>query len=379
MDLPIVLVRFDEIALKTRHTRSTMRRLLRQNILTALSLNATTPESIEDTWERLIIHTSESGKVAEVSSRVFGVASTSPAAECASDIKSIIEIVSEMAKESLRNGDTFAIRVRRVGKHEFTSKEIAVKCGSSVIGALKDIGMKITVDLDSPDHEFFVEARGERTFVYSTVIRGAGGLPLGSQGRVVSELDDFGSILATWLMMKRGCRPLLVLFDSRGNREGLTSAARSSLLPYAGGMLPIIELSLLEIAGTDELSHVARTCLKYVCMIYIAESQGAEGLVSSERIESSSRTLFKVLGECVGSRLPVFFPLVGLDDEYTLNLARRIGGEPLADKVQIEKRSPATVAEGMEPDLEHSLNLAMEKYREKVREAVAIALAKAMT
>lgn len=378
MKLPIVLVRFSEIALKAGNTRLALKRLLRHNTLTALKINGVQFDRIEDTWERLIIHTDESTKAAEVSSKVFGVASTSPAIECISQIEAFCEIVSSMAREKLKAGGSFAVRVRRIGRHGFTTNEIAVKCGSSVIKALENVGTKIAVNLDSPDYEFFVEVRGERTFVYSVVIRGVGGLPIGSQGKVVSLLDDFESILATWLMMKRGCVPILVHFGSTENQNTLINITRSSLFPYSGGKLPIIKLPLEEIIGDTRPAGLIETCLKFLCIAHIAKLQRAEGIVSSERFESSARAHDKMAREFVSSLdLPVFYPLVGLDDKFVGSLAQRVGGELLATKIRIEDDSRRKLLESRESEPTCNLNSIMDRYQDKMKEAVVDALTRA--
>jgi thiamine biosynthesis protein ThiI len=378
MYLPIVLVRFNEIALKSRNTRSALRRLLRHNILSTLRMNAVPFEGIEDTWERLIIHSNESEKVAHLSSMVFGVASASPAVECASKIETFSNVVSNMARERLKAGDSFALRVRRVGEHAFTTNEIAIRCGSSIVEALKKDGSKVKVNLDSPDHEFFIEVRGERTFVYSEVMHGVGGLPLGSQGKVVSRLDDFESILATWLMMKRGCWPILVSFDSEKDLGGSIDAVSSSLLPYSGAKLPIIELPVSKIIGKNVSTLPLEECLKYLAMSNIAQFQGAEGIVSSERFVPSNTSQLRTAREYVGIvDLPIFYPLVGLDDEYLRGLAERIGGRALSLKIGEKDYSRRELHEDIRSNMTCNLDSVIREYQERIKELVVSALATA--
>lgn len=377
MILPIVLSRFSEIALKSRNTRTALRRLLRHNVLTALRISGLPFDRIEDTWERLIIYSSTSERVAETISKVFGVVSTSPAIECKAEINKISETVSEMAREKLRQGDRFAIRVRRVGKHEFTTNQIARTCGSSVIETAKKAGIQVTVDLDSPDHEFFVEVRAERCFIYYSVIRGVGGLPIGSQGKIVSRLSDYESIIATWLVMKRGCTPILALFDKKEQVEELMNLTKSILLPYALGKLPIVVIPLIEvIRKTDSTS--LKKCLEYLAMNDIALLEGAEGIVTSERTDPSKSDQMETLrqyGAVVD--FPVFYPLVGLDEENLKHLAESIGERKLASKIGEKAGTPMTRGGGAKTDVTCGLDSSLREYREKIREIVLIAVEEA--
>jgi thiamine biosynthesis protein ThiI len=377
MILPIVLARFSEIALKSRNTRATLRRLLRHNVSTAMRITGLPFDRIEDTWERLIIYSSTSERVAETISKVFGVVSTSPAIECKAEINKISETVSEMAREMLRQGDRFAIRVRRVGKHEFTTNQIARACGSSVIEIAKKAGINVTVDLDSPDREFFVEVRAERCFIYCSVIRGVGGLPIGSQGKIVSRLSDYQSIIATWLVMKRGCTPILAAFDKNEQVEELMNLTKSILMLYALGKLPIVVIPLIEvIRKTDSTSLKNR--LEYLAMNDIALLEGAEGIVTSERTDPSKSDQMETLrqyGAVVD--FPVFYPLVGLDEENLKHFAESIGGRKLASEIGEKTGTPMMRGGGAKTDVTFDLDSSLREYREKIREIVLTAIEKA--
>lgn len=374
MIFPIVLVRFGEIALKSKNTRIALRRLLRHNVLTTLKINGISFERIEDTWDRLIIYTNESDKVAQALSKVFGVVSTSPAIECKSEINNIAKTVSEMAREILKQGDRFAIRVRRVGKHEFTTYQIASACGSSVIQTAGKAGIQVSVDLDSPDHEFFVEVRDERGFVYGSVVRGVGGLPLGSQGKVVSLLTDYGSIIATWLVMKRGCLPILAVFDTEEQFQNLADMAKASLFSYALGELRIVVLPLAEvIRKTDSAS--LRRCLEYLAVNDIASLEGAEGIVSSERPNpSGGKELEKLVKYSDAVQFPVFYPLIGLGEDDLNSLAKTIGeGTPRLGEINVTN---ATRVEDKVDPTSCDIDLSLKEYREKIRKMVMVAVEK---
>nr|MDO8133796.1 THUMP domain-containing protein [Candidatus Njordarchaeum guaymaensis] len=369
MNFPIVLVRFSEIALKSRKTRAVLRRMLRQNISTRLNMDGLSFSRIEDTWERLIIYTSESDRVADALSKVFGVISTSPAVECEAEINNIGKVVCDLAREKLKRGDSFAIRVRRVGKHEFTSNQVARSIGSSVIQTLKEKKIEVGVDLDSPNQEFFIEIRQDRCFVYDAMIRGVGGIPFGSQGKVVSRMNDYDSIIATWLMMKRGCAPILVVFNSNEGANDLMDLARHMLLSYAPSNLPVINMDLDKMIEESSILRF-RESLEYLALNEIALSEGAEGIVTSERVEPSDNDQMQEAGiHGILVDFPIFYPLVGFDQDYMRALAEKIGGEALAIKIGVSARQRS---------VDHARKVRtciteseMRKYREVIRKRVA--------
>lgn len=73
------------------------------------------------------------------------------------------------------------------------------------------------VDLEEPDEEIFVDVRGDRAFISRENVRTCGGMPLGSQGKAVAIVTDSNSYCAAWMMMRRGCR-LMVVCNKSGAR-----------------------------------------------------------------------------------------------------------------------------------------------------------------
>ena len=113
-----------------------------------------------------------------------------------------------LAAERLRPGVRFAVRARRTGQHPFTSQELARDLGSDVLERFAD--RSLSVDLDHPEVELFVEVRGPTTYLSFDRSDGPGGLPLGVAGRLVAYVEGTRGALGAFLMMKRGCRVALV-------------------------------------------------------------------------------------------------------------------------------------------------------------------------
>ena len=74
------------------------------------------------------------------------------------------------------------------------------------------------MDLHHPDLVVYVEVRDRRAYVFSEYLDGPGGLPMGSQGKVVALIRDERDALAAWMMMKRGCRVLFLVENEEAMR-----------------------------------------------------------------------------------------------------------------------------------------------------------------
>ncbi|RLF50785.1 MAG: hypothetical protein DRN19_03940 [Thermoplasmata archaeon] len=142
----------------------------------------------------------------EVLKKIFGVASVSPSAETSSTMKSIIKKSLEMMAEIPKDGKTFAVRVRRTGNHDFTSQDVAVEVGREIKEKYN-----LKVNLEKPDIELFVEVRDEKSYLFFEKIKGPGGLPAGTQGKILSLIRNRNDILALWYMLRRGCSARLLV------------------------------------------------------------------------------------------------------------------------------------------------------------------------
>ena len=197
----VLLVRFGEIALKSRFVRRQLRDRLIGNIQDLFAAEGV--ECVTEADEaRVYVHADEVERAHGILARVFGVVSLSPATETGSDMESLRRAVLEQAGRSLARGATFAIRPRRVGTHPFTSQDIARELGTAV----RNANPTARVDLSTPDVEIHIEVRRNRGFVFRAIWPGPGGLPLGSQGRGLALVEDEAGMVAAWMGMKRGCR-----------------------------------------------------------------------------------------------------------------------------------------------------------------------------
>ncbi len=283
----VLLVRFGEIALKSRYVRRQLRDRLVANIQDLFAMEGV--ECITEADEaRIYVHVDDLERARRILTRVFGVVSVSPATEGHGDLETMRRLaVDEARAAGIGRGVTFAIRARRVGSHPFTSQDLAKDIGGAVLEACP--GTK--VDLDSPGIEIHVEVRENRGFVFREFWPGPGGLPLGSQGRALAVVDGDAGLVAAWMAMKRGCRVIVAATPGSADAEALR--------PWEPG------LKILDLQRRDEVAELARIARAGAVFL------GTRG------------TAFDPAGRPKVA-VPVFEPVLGLEDREVSELAARI-------------------------------------------------------
>jgi len=201
--MDLILVRYAEMGLKSRAVRKRFESILIDNLMSALAAEGL--EGLVTTEQgRIFVEAGDRAKAARALARVFGVASISPVRCCSNDMAEMKAVIAEFSLPLLSREQSFAVRARRAGKHPYTSVDLGRELGSAVFLANEPKGIR--VDLTDPDVEIFVEVRERKAYIFSSYVPGPGGLPLGSQGKVVALLERERDAVAAWLIMKRGCR-----------------------------------------------------------------------------------------------------------------------------------------------------------------------------
>lgn len=201
----LIMIRYSEIGLKANFTRKTFENILQKNIIDNLKREKIT-FYLDKTYGRFFCYTKEIKKTTKILKKIFGVKSISPCFKTDSTIASMKKIVCNLIKNKIKKDTSFALKVRRVGVHEYTSKDIAIILGEKIV---KKTNAK--VNLNTPDIKLFIEIRQDYAFFFFENIFGPGGLPIGSQGKILSLVNskDY-KFLATWFMMRRGCVPVFL-------------------------------------------------------------------------------------------------------------------------------------------------------------------------
>jgi len=333
-----VIVRYGaEIGVKSPRTRASYDKLLIKNIRAKLEVKGLSLEGIERKYGRIYLKTATPREVAQALSKVFGISSTSPAISCKADLDAISDVALKLAEERGGRGVKFAVRCRRVGEHSFTSMDVARYVGSKILEAMKC--MEWRVDLDEPDFTVNIEIRDEEAFLFTEVVKGVGGLPLGSQGRVLCLLSSgIDSPVAAWLMMKRGCPITLLHFDLQKFSGEKTVEKVVNLAKALSKWSPAYKVELLIAPFGDVLEKIIEKCPRrltcVLCkrmMIRIAEriaiEKGLMGIVTGDSVgEQASQTLSNMVAISeAAKRIPIHRPLLGFDKPETERIAREIG------------------------------------------------------
>ncbi len=339
IDFDSVIIRYGgELGIKGAWTRRAYERRLLENIKSVLKHYEIPYHRIIRKHGRLFLKTSSTTKASIKLAGVVGISSLSPALETTSELDDIVAKSVFLAGSTLHQGNSFAVRCRRVGHHPYKSMDVCKEVGRQVLNAFPE--RRLTVNLKSPDATLGVEVRNNQAFVYSVVVEGAGGLPLGTQPKVVGLLSGgVDSSVACWLVMKRGCPVVPLYFDNAPfTDESATKRAidmAKVLFDWAIGF----PRKVYVVPNGSNLAEFKRkrryerlTCILCKRMMYrvaerIADTVRAEGIVTGEAIgEQASQTLrnLSVLNSAV-TKYPIHRPLLGFDKSETEQIARRIG------------------------------------------------------
>jgi thiamine biosynthesis protein ThiI len=204
----LIIIRYSEIGLKAKFTRKIFENILRNNINDILK-KENIIFNIYKTRGRFFIYTKEIKKTIKILKKIFGIKSISPCFQTNNNIDSMKKFVIKVIKDKINKDISFALRVKREGIHNYTSQDVAIILGNEIV---KQTNAK--VNLTYPDIELFIEIRQKNAFFFFEKFFGPGGLPLGSQGKVLSlvQSKDY-KFLATWYMMRRGCIPVFLTLE----------------------------------------------------------------------------------------------------------------------------------------------------------------------
>ncbi len=332
-----LLIRYSgELSIKSRRTRRRFEARLAQNLRDACRSHQHRCR-IRRGWSRLHLVTPDA-EASDAVRRVFGISSYSLLeGRCVAALPEIVKLGQKLYGEAVK-GRRYAVRARRTGSHEFSSYDIQRELGAALNpGAI--------VDLTHPDVEVRVEVRDDDAYFVGAPQAGAGGLPLGVQGRAVALVSGgFDSVVAAWMALRRGVE-LDYLFCNLGGAayKRLTIEVVKVLADrWSYGTDPRLHVVDFE-PVMDEFRRTVKpsywqVTLKRMMLLAaarVAEEVGADALVTGESIgQVSSQTLANLRAIDAVAPLPVLRPLIGFDKEEILARARSIGTYELSARVR---------------------------------------------
>ena len=329
-----------EVAIKSKPVRRQQMRQLRQNIRKLLA--RLDPEIVvEGSWDRVDVDVPEGrGLLSPVLDELSRIPGISTIQEISVYPLVSLEDLGEKALEAYRDrlaGKTFAVRARRSGQHDFTSSELERQVGGFLLAKTDAAGVK----LKAPDVEIRIDVRDDQFHVSHRKHEGLGGYPMGTVENVMTLVSGgYDSSVAAYLMMRRGLRSHFLFFNLGGqahevgvkqvasylwNRYASSHSVKFISVPFEG--------VVAEIMRTVNHRHwgvvLKRQMLKAADKV--AEEIRVEGLVMGDAVaQVSSQTLTNLNVVDRASDEVVLRPLVSMDKESIIRIAREIGTEPYA-------------------------------------------------
>jgi len=230
-----------------------------------------------------------------------------------------------------REGKTFKVNAKRARKsYPKESMEINADLGEIILDEFPEL----KVDVHNPDIMLYVEIR-EKIYIYSQIIPGPGGMPVGTNGKAMLLLSGgIDSPVAGYMVAKRGVKIDAVYFHappytSERAKQKVVDLARK-VSKYCGPIyLHVINFTDIQLAIYEKCPHDELTIIMRRYMMKIAESIANEteclGLVTGESIgQVASQTMASLLVTNEVCNLPVFRPCIGLDKQEIIRISEKI-------------------------------------------------------
>ena len=269
----------------------------------------------------------------EALKKVFGIVGLSRARACEKDKDAILAAAREYLGDKLAAARTFKVETKRADKSfPMTSIQLSQYVG----GELDELYPNLQVDVHHPELTVHVEIRDYAAFVHADPEPGAGGLPVGINGRAVSLLSGgIDSPVASWMIAKRGVALEMVHFfsypyTSPEAKEKVLELAKL-LTPWCGRLtvhvvpFTAIQEELRRSCPPELFTLIMRRFMMRIAQA-VADRCGAKALVTGECLgQVASQTMEAMAVTGAVTRLPILRPVVGMDKEDIVRLAREIG------------------------------------------------------
>lgn len=266
-------------------------------------------------------------------STIFGVVSLCRCRACEKDLDIIFNTIEEYLGDELDVAESFKVESKRSDKR-FPLTSIGIS--QAIGGRLAEAHPNCRVDVHNPAYTVFVEVRDLAAYVHGPAVPGAGGLPTGVGGRAMCLLSGgIDSPVAAYMMAKRGVEIECVHFFSYPYTSEL---AKNKVLElarlvtrYCGRMtVNVVSFTQIQEAIRDNCPEEFFTLIMRRFMMEISQrigqEHGCEALITGEnlgQVASQTMQAMAVTGAVVD--VPIFMPLVGMDKEEIVTIARKIG------------------------------------------------------
>ncbi len=269
----------------------------------------------------------------DAASKVFGIVAIARAAVCEKNMEDIAKTAKEYIPQFLEGKKTFKVEAKRSDKSfALDSMEISREIGGEILEACP----RIRVDVHHPDVIVKVEIREFGAYISAGQFKGAGGMPVGSNGKGLLLLSGgIDSPVAGYMMAKRGVRLDAIHFESfpytsERAREKVLELARI-VAEYSGDIfVHVVSLTHIQeelVKACDE-EYFTLLLRRYMMTIAerVAKEKGCAALITGESLGQVASQTMQALGVTDAAvNMPVFRPCIGMDKEEIVTISRKIG------------------------------------------------------
>ncbi|TDM23757.1 tRNA uracil 4-sulfurtransferase ThiI [Macrococcoides canis] len=328
-----ILVRYGELTLKSGN-RNTFVNQLKSNIKYALI--PLTGYKVNANRDRMYVEVTEDADVEEIMrriSKVFGVHSVSPVVKVEKDIDLIKGSAVKLAQDIDAPGVTFKVDAKRSDKgFPYDTFALQQELGGEILSNIEHLA----VDVKNPDYKLLVEIKRDAAYLYSRVIKGAGGLPVGTGGKTLLMLSGgIDSPVAGIEVMKRGVTIEAIHFHSPPFTSEEAKQKVIDLTRIMAETTGEIKLHLVPFTDIQKMIHkkvpenLTMTSTRRM-MLKIADRFArqidAKALVNGENLgQVASQTLGSMYAINAVTNLPILRPLLTLDKDEIIIKAKEIG------------------------------------------------------
>lgn len=333
----ILIVRCGEVALKGMN-KPYFERILAERIKKRLAMSGFGSSQVKRHEGLIFVRFPKDWEYEDVAkeiSKVFGVASISPAVEAESNLDAIGEEAVKLMLELIekRGITTFKAEAKRADKSfPITSPEIARIMGAKVLKGCK----VLKVDVHHPDVLLHVDLRHDKSYIYTDKLPGFGGLPLGTNGKGMVLLSGgIDSPVAAWMMAKRGMIIEAVHFHSYPYTSQRAQEKVEELASIVASYTGDFKLHVINILPIQE--EIVKNCPEAETTIHVRRFM----MRIAERIAEKTRSMMLITGENLGQvasqtaealvvtdsvvKMPVMRPLIAMDKVDIMEKAQEIG------------------------------------------------------
>lgn len=337
--MKFIIKLFPEITIKSQSVRLRFIKILASSIRNIIKPHDESLAVVRH-WDHIEVRSKDESKhdrILELLCRIPGIHHVQEVEDRPyDDVHHIFEQTLEAYRDELE-GKTFCVRVKRRGKHDFSSGDVERYVG----GGLNQHIDSAKVNLTSPEVTVKLEINDDRLVLIKSRHEGLSGYPIGTQEDVLSLISGgFDSGVSSYMLMRRGCRVHYCFFNLGGsaheigvkqvayylwNRFGSSHKVRFISVNFE----PVVG-EILEKVEDGQMGVVLKRMMVRAASI-MAERYGTQALVTGEALgQVSSQTLTNLRLIDNASDTLILRPLISHDKEHIINIARQIGTEDFA-------------------------------------------------